>query len=223
MSTYSDALKRLKEERCRLSMSQKEMGRCVRMTQSNYSKVELALRRLSYYELKYLCDTEVDVHYVFTAQKGNEQYTEFFDNCSYAELVCYLSIIYYVTVLCNREVASAQWEKIYEKIKYMPLIAETQYSNNILFLLRRSMNYQQQKMAEELGVDIKKFRDLENGRCLPDSELLYQLYESFGIPPAVVLQDKSGVISELSFLLGLMDEVSGKRVFEIIKILKEMK
>ena len=53
-ATYNEMLKRLIEERKRLGLSQQQMARLVHITQSNYSKVEKGLHRLSYEELKYL-------------------------------------------------------------------------------------------------------------------------------------------------------------------------
>ena len=40
-ATYEDFLARLKEERLRLGLSQDDIGRLLRMTQSHYSKAEL--------------------------------------------------------------------------------------------------------------------------------------------------------------------------------------
>ena len=78
-------------------------------------------------------------------------------------------------------------------------------------------------MAEILGVDVKKLRDLENGRSLPDSELLSRLYELFHIPPAAILKDKKGMANEISILLDMMDIENGKMIFDIIKVIHENK
>ncbi len=58
-ATYNEVLIRLIEERKRLGLSQKEMARLVYITQSNYSKVEKGLHRLSYEEVKYLSKAKV--------------------------------------------------------------------------------------------------------------------------------------------------------------------
>lgn len=214
--TYDDVLKRLIEERHRLSWTQKEMSKCVRMEQSNYSKVELGLRRLSYYDLKYLCETDVDVHYIYTGQKSSGQYAGFFYERSYDELLCYLRVMYSVSELKYKEDFTGKWKIIYEKIKYVPLIEGNQKHYNIFEEIRHSLNYQQQKMAGLLGVDVKKLRDLENARRLPDSELLYRLYELFCIPPAAILKDRKGMASELGILLDMLDPDCQKSMFETI-------
>lgn len=222
-ATYIDVLKRLKEERNRLGLSQKDMGQRIRINQSNYSKVELGLRRLSYYELKYLCESDVKVHYVFTGQRSTGKYFDFFAGCSFSELSCYLSIVYSIVVLRNNREMGGEWKAVLEKIKYVPLIEEYQGSANIFFALRRSLNYQQQKMAEILGVDVKKLRELENGRNLPDSELLWMLYSLFCIPPAILLKDRTGMACEISVILDMINRENGEEIFGIIKSLHDMK
>ena len=163
--TYNEVVKRWREERNRLDLSQEEMGRFVHITQTNYSKVEKALRRLSFYELKYMCDTEIDVHYSFTAQRGNNHYDELLEGLSYPEVFCYLNIIYSLATLRGKNGNNAPWKDVYEKVKYVPLLEENPFSKNIWLILRHSMGWQQQKMAEVLGVDIKKLRDFLALKC----------------------------------------------------------
>lgn len=220
---YDSVLKRLKEERMRLSWSQKEMSQCVRMNQSNYSKVELGLRRMNFHELKYLCESDADVHYIYTAHKSTGQYTEFFKLCSYSELTCFMGIIYSVALLRYREAPTEQWKRIWEKVKYVPLIEGNQGTDNIFLVVRRSINCQQKKMADMLGVDVKKLRDLENGRNLPDSELLSRLYELFHIPPAAILKDKKCLANEISILLDMMDVRNRELIFDLIKTIHDNK
>ena len=164
----------------------------------------------------------MDVHYIFTGLKCSGQYADFFCRCNYSELICFLSVIYSVVVLRCRQDSTGKWKSVLERIKYVPLIEENQKSYNIFLMLRRSSNYQQQKMADTLGVDVKKLRDLENGRCLPDSELLCRIYELFHIPPAAILKDKKGMESEISILLEMLEAEEQKEMFDIIKTLHNM-
>lgn len=215
--TYEDVLGRLKEERERLRWSQKEMSQCVRMTQSNYSKVELGLRRLNYYDLQHICESEIDVYYIYTGEKRNAGYADSFFQYSYEELLCMLRVIYDIVVLECRKGGKDFWKEIYEKIRYVTLIKEQQKPYDIFLALRHSVDYRQQRMADTIGVDVKKLRDLENGRCLPDSELLCRIYALFQISPAALLKDKKGMASELSVLLGHMEENVRE---EMVKILE---
>ncbi len=221
-ATYNDVLMRLNEERVRLTLSQNEMTRIVHMTQSNYSKVEQGLRRLSYNELKCLCDSEIDIYYVFTGYRSEGKYTELLLKCDYSELCSYLSIIYSVAVLRQNKCTTECWSSILERVRYVPLITGNHKSKNIFLAIRHSMNLQQKKIAEALGVDIKKYRDLEKGRSLPDSELLWRLYHSFHISPVVLLKDKNGLIHEISSLLEAAEADNENIISEIVKRLQEM-
>lgn len=220
--TYNDVLIRLREERCRLSLSQKEMGQCARMTQSNYSKAELGTRRLSYHELRYLCKSEADMHYIFTGIHGNRQYAELFGDSSYAELLYYLRMIYALITFCREKHGEEDWAEIFDRVQYVPWLEESVQTKSIFFAVRRKMDWQQMKMSEKLGVDIKKLRDLENKRSLPDSELLWRMYDMFHIPPAVVLKDRKGLASEVSSLMEVLELTNGKTILGFIKELHDV-
>ena len=220
--SYNDVLKRLIEERNRMAWSQKEMGQHIHMNQSNYSKAELGLRRLSYYEVKYLCEVGVDVYYIYTGQRSSGRYTDFFIQCSYMELLCFLNILYSIALMRYQKEVTEKWEGVLTRLKYFSLKEKNQQFNNIFLLLRYSMGWQQKRMAEKLGVDIKKLRDLENGRKLPDSELLSRLYELFHVSPAMVLENKKGVESEIAVSLEEMGMENEQEVFEIFNMLHRM-
>lgn len=221
-TTYNDALIRLKEERCRLALSQNDMARYIHVNQSNYSKVEQGLRRLSYNELTCLCDTAVDMHYVFIGQRGNSYYLEKLKDCSYSEAICYLNMIHSVVVLGGNKEANKELKNIYERAQYIPLLEENQHSKNIWRILRYYMNWQQQKMADKLGIDVKKLRDLENGRSMPDGELLCRVYEVFGIPPTLMLKDRKGVLSEITILLGMLDKEAEEKVYALFNLIRKL-
>ena len=56
-------------------------------------------------------------------------------------------------------------------------------------------------MAEKLGVDRKKLRDLEKGKLLPDSELIWKMSYQLYVPFSLILKDSNGLISEICYLL----------------------
>lgn len=220
--TYSDALIRLKEERCRLSLSQDDMARYIHINQSNYSKAEQGQRRLSYNELTCLCETAVDMHYVFTGQRGNGYYLEKLKDCSYSDAICCLNMIHSFVFLNDGQHSDSKLKDVYERAKYIPLIEENQYSTSIWRVLRYYMNWQQQKMADKLGIDVKKLRNLENGRNMPDGELLCRVYEMFGIPPALLLKDRKGVLSEITLLLGMLDKETEEKVYTLFNLIRKL-
>ena len=204
--TYQDVLRRLKQERLRNQWSQMRMGQCMRMSQSHYSKAELGFRRLTYYELQFLCDSEIDVHFVFTGNKRENSDYGFFQSCDYTELICILKILYFTFEYFYRN-KSVYGDQAYKRAEYMKYVVFSRdFNRNMLHDIRKVEDCTQFKMAEILEVDIKKLRDLENGNRRPDSELLFRIYRAFHVPPAVLLKDRDGIASEISCLLDLMSE-----------------
>lgn len=217
-ATYNEVLKRLIEERKRLGLSQEEMARLVYITQSNYSKVEKGFHRLSYDELKYLSKAKVDIFYIFTGYRCAAKYVEYFQQYSYIELCCYLGIIYSLVVLNDYRSNTEQWKDIVKRVKYVPLVLDCKKSSNIFLAIRHMTGSRQKPMAEKLGVDIKKFRELEKDRCLPDSEIIWKLYNFYQVSPAVVLKDKNCLINEISSLLEELEE----RWMEVMDIIVQI-
>lgn len=217
-ATYNEVLKRLIEERKRLGLSQDEMARLVYITQSNYSKVEKGVHRLSYEELKYLSKSKVDIFYIFTGYRCAGKYVEYFERYTYIELCCYLSIIYSVVVLNDCRSSTEQWKDLVKRVKYVTLVLDCKRASNIFLDIRHMTGSRQKPMAEKLGVDIKKFRELEKDRCLPDSEIIWKLYNSYQVSPAVVLKDKNCLINEISSLLETLEE----RWMEVMDIIVQI-
>lgn len=215
-ASYNEVLKRLIEERKRLGLSQKEMAHMIYINQSNYSKVEKGLHRLSFDELKYLSRVKVDLYYIFTGYRSIEKYYEHFQQYPYVELCCYLGIIYSMVVLNDCRFNTEKWKNVAKRVKYMPLVLDCKNCINIFLFVRQMKGISQKSMAEILGVDIKKYRELEKDRCLPDSEIIWKVYNFFNISPAMVLKDKKSVISELSTLIEAV-EVNGIEIMDIIK------
>ena len=217
-AAYDDLLMRLVNERHRLALTQREMGRFMRMNQSNYSKVELGKRRLSYHELKYLCDSDIDMHYVFTGKRCGEKYQKYFGSLSYSQLLCVISIVTSVTELhcfferTDNDRLSSVWTELARMTE-----RGQKLNRNFLGQIRKLLGHSQKEMAEMLGMDVKKLRELENGRCQPDSELLCRLYELFGLLPAIVLQDKRGLLSEVCCLLEALDTDSEEEMLFVLR------
>lgn len=204
--SYENVLERLKEERLKKHWSQDEIGKVLHMNQSNYSKVELGKRRLTYYETQCLCESDVDSFYIFSGQHCERKYDDFFEQCSYEELVCILDLIYIVIELLYITKVNREWIYIYEEVKYAKSVITKEKNNENLFgKMRRILEYSQQKMAGLIGVDVKKFRQLENGKILPDSEIIWKMYDWFNIPPALIVKSKEDMKKTICYFLSKMD------------------
>lgn len=215
---YNDVANRIKAERVRLGLSQRDMASFVRINQSNVNRVEQGTRRLSYSELKYLCDSPIDVHYMFTGNKCGEMHKKYFAQYEYDQLVNIMNIVSSVGMgACDGEVLAC-WKNIYVNAEVLWCKEKKKKSEvNMFFLIRRLRDYRQQQMAEMLGVDVKKLRDLENNRSLPDSELVWNMYQLFRLSPAITLKDKNCLINEICFVLEGMDDEMRAKILSVIE------
>ncbi|MBR4083309.1 MAG: helix-turn-helix transcriptional regulator [Lachnospiraceae bacterium] len=221
MSTdYSVVTKRIIEERIRLELSTKEMAGIIYNNQRNYMNVEKELRRFSYAELKYLCDSPVDVQYVITGKKCGETYKGYFVQYRYEQLVNIMNFISSVSIAVGISDVMEYMNKIYISAEVLWCKDKKKTSvANMFYLIRRIKSYSQKEMAAQLGVDPKKLRDLENNRNLPDSELVWRMYQLFRLSPAIILKDKNCLINEICFILeGLAPEIRD-RIIELIEVM----
>ena len=215
--SYESALERLRDERGRMSVTQEQMSRYIHISQSYYSKVERGERLLAYYELKSMCEHGMDVHFIFTGQRCSGMYKDFFRKLKYSELLGYLNILSAVVKYLYVNEAGAHWEPIYRQVAYLSCVEDQQKAEaNVFYGLRKQLDCSQQKMAGQLGVDVKKLRALENSKTLPDSEIVYKLYDMYYIPPAAVLKDAEGLANVISCLLEMMKKEKGEFVFRFL-------
>lgn len=216
--SYQNVLQRLKEERKRMKWSQEQISRQLRMSQSHYSKVELGKRRFTYYEVQYLYGLDVDAHYIFTGQKSGTEQEIYFSNCDYRELDFYMHILAYVAEYLYGVRRLSNWETVYKELKYIGYItAPDRINDNSLFVLRRAIECSQKKMAEKLGVDIKKIRSMENGESLPDSEILWNLYQFFRIPPAVFIKSERGMVCAIGCILSMLKKENREHAMAVVE------
>lgn len=215
---YEDFLARLREERLRLGLSQDDIGRLLRMTQSHYSKAELGTRRFTYYELQCLCDTDVDVFYLFTGRRFESLSDENMKKKPMNELVFYMSSLCNLILYLDKDDEIALSEDDRKKIRYIQYSQiRTGNSKTGLFWLRTILDYNQAKMAELLGVDVKKLRNLEAGKLLPDSEIIWRISEDFGVPYVLMVRDKKGMMSQISELMELVDYPKRASMFRCLQ------
>lgn len=222
---YQEFLKRLKEERLRLKLSQNDMGCFLHMTQSHYCKAERGTRRFTYREMNSMGKMGLDVTYLITGYRCQEPYKEFLERCTAKELRCYLSLICSVIECAYINKSYRHQNELRQLIEAIQLsMMPRERGTTLLYTLRRSGKISQIAMAEMLEVDVKKLRELENGKKEPDGELMCLLWEKFMVPISLILDDSiaSGLESELSYLLELMKEEHREAVFQTLKQLHEI-
>lgn len=199
---YVDVIQRMKEERLAHEISQGDLGSQLRITQGHYSKVERAVKRLTYYEVKALSETELDLYYIYTGRRISGKYKEFFESCSYRQLICYLNMTAALFACVYEEQNQDLSKRFYRQLRCIRHITGAEGSGETVFsLVRHLENETQYEMSERLCMDVKKFRELERGNLLPDSELIWRLYDLYHVPPAYVLKDLRGLRCELEYIL----------------------
>lgn len=218
-SNYQNVLRRLREERENLNLTQRLLCYRMKMLQSHYSRAETGSKRFSYYEIKGLCTSDVDVLYVFTGKKASdEEKLSELRECGAEELICYLNTLYALARTVNTvNKKKTAFGTIQEQLEYIQCEnGSGGTKNNIFYCVRIRKELTQQKMADLLGVDIKKLRELENGRILPDSEMVWKMYDLFRVSPAFILEDAKGLWKELNYALNLLEDEDREIVIRIL-------
>ena len=224
---YNIFLQRWKEERRRCGLTQQQLCRYADMKQSTFSKAEAGQRRFSYRELRGVCASDMDIYYIFTGNKAISIWES--PGKVPSEILCQLCIIHthvnaawalarsrtFSGALSEGSIkspAKKSFQKVREQLEYLqylPVPGGTGPDRNIFHCARSYYGYTQRKMADILGVDIKKLRELEKGKQLPDSEIIWRMYDNFRVSPALILRDAGGLWSELNYVLELLE--SGDR------------
>lgn len=217
---YDSVLRRLKEERMRRNMTQRLLCYYMQIQQSHFSRAETGQRRFSYHELKGLCRSDVDMHYIFTG-KRTKSGREFLclSEPSLEELICFLNTIHALSSIARfADQSGTSFGEIHRQLEYLQCgSGNAKGQANVFLCVRNHCGYTQNRMSDSLGVDIKKLRELEKGRLLPDSELIWKMYSLFRISPSLILKDVKSMWNELNYILELMDDTDRDIVLRILE------
>lgn len=219
---YAKSIERLIAERERLELSVQQLSDLVCVDQSNWCKIEQGRGRISYKCMKRLCSIKnIDMYYVLA---GNRRaYRKFAElaECEMSDLLSLLRLIYSVSELRCRDASSNSWKDIYDNTRYI-LLADTETGiNAFLASLRKLRGYSQKNFAEILGIDIKKWQNMEKGTNFPDSELICRLCDKFKISPGIMLGDKMCLLNEACFWLEKMTTLDTEAVINILNLIKK--
>ena len=207
---YGKALDRLEDERMEYKITQGNMGKMLKMTQSHYYKAANGMKRFGFYELQAMCDSELDVYHIFTGKRSRRK--DYFDvlfwEAHYEALLACLRYIHMVAGVNKKAGPDAgEWERIFEDTHYVEyalyIVAKEQ---NIFRSVRTYKGIKQMDMADELAMDVKKLRALESNHILPDSELIFNMYSIYGVSPALFLKDAKCLKNEICYLVDSVGE-----------------
>lgn len=220
-ASYNDFLVRLKNERIRYKMTQKEMSGKLKVVQNHYSKIECGKKRMSYYEINHLCETELDIYYIFTGKSCEKKSYEKVERRHAMYCLRIINLLAYNRSI-HADPKQEQWRSIYQQTKYLNYIDDSYGSKtNIFYAVRKHLGCTQMEMSQNLGVDVKKLRDLESGRVLPDSELMFNLYQHYGVSPSAFLENSHCAQSEIEYLVENADHEVGETLNECVTFVME--
>ncbi len=225
-TSYLCALRRLKEERKRLKLTQLVLGGKIHISQGHYSKVESGGKRFTHGELKGLLEAGIDLHYVYRGERlRHPEYLDFFIRRGKRQAQCLaeasLSMIeHYMSM---RQVENG--ELLQYRINNMKCVFnKNKQEDSCYFQLRRFREYSQKYMALILGLDVKKYASMEKCRNFGDSEVLQRMCDNFQVSPLLFLDDENGMFWEVCSLIEGLGEEGGRTLFSCLQtISRELK
>ena len=219
-NNYMLVVERLNEECQQLKLPQQRLCGYTHMLQSNFSKSIAGYRRFSYPEVKGLCDSMADVFYIFTGIKSKHNYGSPELNSAHPDdLLCCLNSVY----LHSRTARSMNQNKtvfgtIRKQLEYLQCTAGSiDGRSNVFYQMQHRYGYTQEKMADVLGISTRSLQALEKGTKLPDSEMIWKMYDRFLVSPAFILNDPKGMWTELNYVLSLLDKDDREIMLKILE------
>lgn len=194
---YSLIVQRLEAYRKKYHIPQTEIAENLNITQSQYSKLELGKIKLSYDILNKLYEQGWDIDKIITGESSEPILPSLTKAFAETDTQQYISGM----KLC--EWAVEQWLQKEEKEKsigssLLKTFIRSEESETPLQKLRKAYGVSQIKMAEIVGVNIKKYRALEKGELYLDAELMANIYEVTKCKPTYFVDEKTFYLSVVS-------------------------
>ena len=185
---YDGILRRLFEYRTSLDLKQADVGRIIEKNQSQLSKIELGKTILSYDDLSKLLNAGWDIDYIITEKEKTVWKTNITDSLNISDASLWNDIkevlVWGIEQALLQDKACAQADVNCELI-LLKRVKSEDLSVSLLQELRNVTGMAQLVMAEKLGVNIKKYRDLERRITNPDAELLALIYQITSCRPSL--------------------------------------
>ena len=194
---YSLIVRRLEAYRKKCHIPQTELAKDLNITQSQYSKIELGKVKLSYSVLNKLYEKGWDIDMIITGESCEPVLLSLERAFSDSDMRQYISGM----KLC--EWAMEQWAQKEQKeeiigCRLLKIFLGSDEKVTPLEKLRKAFGVSQIKMAEIVGVNIKKYRALEKGNVELDAELMANIYEVTKCKPAYFIDEKKFYLSVIS-------------------------
>lgn len=186
---YCDILDRLLLYRRSLDKTQEEMSRQFGITQSHYSKIEAGSKIISFQGLENFGKHGGDVSYLLTGERQvNGEIEIYINRCRTARsrksLYKIIVWLLWQGIELSRVRGCELAGRSYRSLRLVEIeLEEPAVWKNI----RRLEGISQEKMAERLDINIKRYGRIENGGAKPDAEIMNTLYTEFGYSPLIFL------------------------------------
>lgn len=191
--SYDAFIKRLIAYRKANGLSQEEMGKRSRLTQSHYNKIENMSKIMSYNSLAVLNKTSISADFLVTGiEQKHTPLNDLLTECTEDDRADFM----YMTIICMQLVLKYHGTE-HEKYKEIStkeieiLRADMEESgledHSVWKCIRKINSMTQEQMSKELDIDIKTYRDIEKGKSKPNVEILALIYDKFGYPPSLIL------------------------------------
>ena len=194
---YDVIVQRLENYRKKYAVIQSTMADVLQITQSQYSKIETGKVKLSYDILCKLYEMGWDIDQIITGESMPpvlDMLSQKLTQCDEADRLSLLRLCGWAIERWN--VQDAREQKVGEKLLQMHVGLEHDLS--ALEKLRKACDFSQIKMAEIIGVNIKKYRELEHGSLQLDAELMSNIYEATDCKPSFFMDEDRYYMSVIS-------------------------
>ena len=194
---YGLIVQKLQEYRNKTNILQNEMAEYLDMTQSEYSKIELGKTKLSYEVLSKLHKKGCDIDMLIIGEETGTvlpSVEKVYVESDTTRFVSWLKLCEWAMQHWRNE--DGREAQIGSKLLKIFVNAEQDLTS--LEKLRLASGISQEKMADVLGVGIKKYRCLEKGMLHLDAELMAKIYEATKCRPSYFMDENNYYLSVIS-------------------------
>lgn len=212
---YQRVVKRLKSYRQELKFRQAEMGEKLGINQAHYSKIESGTVTLSCSGLQSMLEHSLDVDYIFTGKKSETSELDLLiRQCPGPERADLMGLIIW-TVQLGYQTLGREALRDYERdVEILRLYSCSDKS--IWYILRQVNEITQVKMAECVGMNIKRYRKLEKGEIQADGEVLALLYKNTFYLPSLIVSNKGYSMGRINEIWNRFDDSLAETLYNHI-------
>ncbi len=189
-NSYDEFLCRLTRYRENVNLTQKDVSKLFGKDQSQFSKMELGKTVVPFEVLQGLKDAGWDIDYIITGREKidiKSNFTHNFEEKNGKQWAYLKEVLIWILgheLNKNNSFSDEDTKSEYELLKQL---LYTIQPGTTLLAVRNMLGISQITMSEKLGVNIKKYCQLEKGTKKPDAELLGMIYELAHCRPGIFM------------------------------------